>query len=79
MDPQTHPIFSNSAIMRTLKKFFNLGEWECVVCALRNPMNEHFDLCHVCNETGIITIGDHYIQPKTMQSNQTNFSSSSDV
>lgn len=60
MDPRTHPIFSNFSIMRNIKKHFTSDDWEKVICALRNPLNEDFDLCHVCIKTGIINIGDHY-------------------
>ena len=60
MDSKEHPIFSNYSIMSNLKQFFSKVDWEKAICALRNPLDEEFDLCNYCPVTNIVTIGGHY-------------------
>lgn len=55
-----HPIFSNFAIMSVLRTHFTPLEWERLICSLRNPLDQCFELCHFNLETNIVTIGDHF-------------------
>ena len=55
-----HKIFSNFAVMTALKTYFSTLEWERIICALRNPLGQKFELCYFNQATNIVTIGDHY-------------------
>ena len=60
MDSKKHPIFSNRVLMNNLKQYFKKSQWDSLICALRNPLNEDFDLCYWCQTTNVVTIGSHY-------------------